>query len=189
MEQVTQVEIDDRVIEASKKYLPFMAQGFASPKVTLLVCDGFKFMSDHPGEFDVIITDSSDPIGPAVNLFTEQYFGLLKQALKPNGIICSQGGTFWSQVEHVKETLKNCRKHFEVVNYATASVPTYPTGLIGFVIASRQSQDVLTVPKLKFSDEEVETLDLRYYNSEIHCASFVLPNIIKKLLMQNDTLR
>lgn len=67
-----------------------MAEGFESPKLNLLVCDGFQFMRDHPGEFDVIITDSSDPIGPAVNLFTEQYFGLLKRALRPGGIICSQ---------------------------------------------------------------------------------------------------
>lgn len=92
-------------------------------------------------------------------------------------------------MEHVKETLKNCQRHFEVVNYATASVPTYPTGLIGFVIASRKSQDDLTVPKLKFSNEDIEKLNIRYYNSEIHSASFVLPNVVKKLLMQNGSLR
>lgn len=92
-------------------------------------------------------------------------------------------------MDHVKETLKNCRKHFEVVSYATATVPTYPTGLIGFVIASRSVQDKLDVPKLKFTDEEVNKLNLRYYNSEIHTASFVLPNFVRKLLMQNGSLR
>lgn len=62
-----------------------MAKGFDSPKLTLIVGDGFEYMKKHQKEFDVIITDSSDPVGPAVNLFTENYFKLLKTALKPNG--------------------------------------------------------------------------------------------------------
>lgn len=59
-----------------------MAKGFNSPKLELLVQDGFEYMKNHQNEFDVIITDSSDPVGPAVNLFTESYFKLLKNALK-----------------------------------------------------------------------------------------------------------
>lgn len=75
-----------------------MAAGFESPKVNLLIGDGFEFMKNHKGEFDVIITDSSDPVGPAESLFQESYFSLLKQALRPNGIICSQGGTYWVSI-------------------------------------------------------------------------------------------
>lgn len=63
MKEVYQVEIDGRVVEVSKKYLPFMACGFDSPKVHLTIGDGFEFMKNHQAEFDVIITDSSDPIG------------------------------------------------------------------------------------------------------------------------------
>lgn len=91
VKMVHQVEIDGRVVELSKQYLPNMACGFDSPKVTLTVGDGFEFMKQHTGQFDVIITDSSDPVGPAESLFQESYFVLMKQALKPNGIICSQG--------------------------------------------------------------------------------------------------
>lgn len=69
VEEVYQVEIDGLVVDLSKKYLPFMASGFESPKVKLTIGDGFEFMKNHKGEFDVIITDSSDPIGPAVSLF------------------------------------------------------------------------------------------------------------------------
>lgn len=79
------VEIDEKVVNASKKFLPFMAKGFDSPKVQLNIGDGFEYMRNHKNEFDVIITDSSDPIGPAVNLFTESYYELLKNALKPAG--------------------------------------------------------------------------------------------------------
>lgn len=63
VETIDQVEIDDRVVEVSKKYLPFMAQGFDSPKLNLHIADGFKFMKEHVQYYDVIITDSSDPIG------------------------------------------------------------------------------------------------------------------------------
>jgi len=66
VENIDQVEIDDRVIEVSKKYLPFMAEGFNSPKVNLHVADGFKFMEEHFQYYDVIITDSSDPIGTTI---------------------------------------------------------------------------------------------------------------------------
>lgn len=124
VKNVHQVEIDGRVVELSKKYLPNMACGFESPKLTLTIGDGFEFMKQHVGEFDVIITDSSDPIGPAESLFQESYFQLMKNALKPNGVICSQGGTFWTDIDHVKATMKHCRKYFATVDYAITSVPS-----------------------------------------------------------------
>lgn len=128
VKNVHQVEIDGRVVELSKKYLPNMACGFDSPKLTLTIGDGFDFMKNHVGEFDVIITDSSDPIGPAESLFQESYFSLMKRALKPNGVICSQGGTFWTDMAHVKTTMDHCRKQFSTVGYAITSVPSYPCG-------------------------------------------------------------
>jgi spermidine synthase len=91
-------------------------------------------MKNHEKEFDVIITDSSDPIGPAVSLFRESYFALMKRALRPGGIVCSQGSTFWIDMKHVKETLESCRKQFKNVAYAVSSVPSYPCGQIGYII-------------------------------------------------------
>lgn len=182
VKEFVQVEIDSMVIEQSKKFLPFMAKGFDSNKLTLEVCDGFEYMKNHQTEFDVIITDSSDPVGPAVNLFTEGYFELLKNALKPNGIICSQAGTVWSDLHHVKETIENCKKHFPVVKYALSSVPTYPNGQIGYIVASLNKNSDLTNPVFRFSEKEIEDLDLRYYNANVHQASFVLPNCFNKSL-------
>ncbi|XP_050302759.1 spermidine synthase [Anthonomus grandis grandis] len=182
VEQFVQVEIDAMVIEQSKKFLPFMAKGFESPKLTLIVGDGFEYMKNHQNKFDVIITDSSDPIGPAVNLFTENYFKLLKDALRPNGIICSQAGTLWSDLPHVKETIENCQKHFPVVKYAVSSVPSYPNGQIGYLVASLDETVNLTKPVHTFAKESVEELQLRYYNDKIHEAAFVLPNCFNKAL-------
>ena len=75
VESVVQCEIDARVIEVSKKYLPFMAKGFDDPKLTLHIGDGFEFMKNHPSEFDVIITDSSDPIG--INTYFKKFIFLV----------------------------------------------------------------------------------------------------------------
>ncbi|XP_001844192.2 spermidine synthase [Culex quinquefasciatus] len=182
VEEVHQVEIDDRVVELSKKYLPFMACGFESPKLKLTIGDGFEYMKQREGEFDVIITDSSDPIGPAASLFQESYFGLAKRALKPNGIICSQGGTFWIDKKHVRETLDHCRKHFTVVGYGVANVPSYPSGQIGFFIASTNDQTKLSEPATTFTDKEVDEMKLRYYTTEIHRTAFTLPRYAAKYL-------
>lgn len=178
VKHITQVEIDGRVIEASKKFLPFMAKGFESPKLTCHVGDGFEYMRQHTSEYDVIITDSSDPIGPAVNLFTESYFQLLKGALKTDGIICSQAGTPWTDLVHIKSTMDHARKYFADVKYAIASVPTYPTGQIGFIVASMVRDCDVRVPKVLFAKEQLKDMDLRYYNGRIHKAAFVLPNFI-----------
>lgn len=136
VEEIHQVEIDGRVVELSKQYLPHMASGFSSPKMNLTIGDGFEYMKNHTKEFDVIITDSSDPIGPAVSLFQETYFNLMKRALRDGGIICSQGGTFWTDIELIKSTMAHCKTQFPVTTYATSTVPTYPCGQIGYIIGS-----------------------------------------------------
>ncbi|XP_046962563.1 spermidine synthase [Vanessa cardui] len=179
VKEIVQVEIDAKVIEVSKKYLPFMAVGFESKKLTLHVGDGFEFMKNHSHEFDVIITDSSDPIGPAVSLFQENYFALMKSALKPNGIVCSQAGTFWDSMGLVKNTLRFCKNQFPIAAYATTSVPTYPCGQIGFVIGSLDESVKLDQPTTKFTHEEIKNMNLRYYNSDIHKAAFSLPSFVK----------
>ncbi|GBO01712.1 Spermidine synthase [Araneus ventricosus] len=123
VESVTMCEIDETVIEMSKKYLPFMAKGFDSPKLTLHIGDGVEFMKNHQNEFDVIITDSTDPKGPAVCLYEKPYYENLKRALKPDGLLLSQGTTFWYDRPLVKELIKMCRTLFPVVDYRTSSRP------------------------------------------------------------------
>lgn len=156
-----------------------MAEGFKSEKMTLHVGDGFEFMKNHTKEFDVIITDSSDPVGPAVSLFQEDYFSLMKQALKDDGIVCSQGSTVWTDLAHVKNTLNHCRKQFAAATYAVASVPTYPTGQIGFVIGSLDKNQSFQQPNISFDDETLDKMKLRYYSEDVHKAAFALPRFAK----------
>lgn len=179
VKEILQVEIDDRVVDLSKKYLQHMSVGFSSPKLRLHIGDGFEFMRNHHSEFDVIITDSSDPVGPNASLFQESYFQLLKTALKPGGIVCSQGGAAWIDAEHVRNFARACRKHFPIVKYGLTSVPSYPTGQIGFLVGAEEDP---SVTRYQFNESELEELKIRYYDAKVHHASFVLPRFIRKQL-------
>ncbi|XP_073811780.1 spermidine Synthase [Musca autumnalis] len=180
VKEVHQIEIDERVVELSKKFLPSMSCGFDSPKLKLIIGDGFQYMKDHINDFDVIITDSSDPVGPAENLFKESYYGLMKAALREGGIVCSQGGSFWLDPQHVKNLILGCRAHFPNVSYAVTSIPSYPCGHIGFVLGSLDSKRSLNTPIEFFNSKEIDKMNLKYYTSAIHAASFILPRYIEK---------
>lgn len=164
-----------------------MSCGFDSPKLRLRIEDGFRFLRDHKSEFDVIITDSSDPIGPAENLFSADYFRLLDDALKPGGVVCSQAGNVWYDLRHIGRTMRRCSERFGRVRLATANVPTYPTGQIAFVVGVKKgSGEELGIPRKVFGRKELVDMGLKFYNAEIHEAAFVLPNFVQDALLDLD---
>lgn len=91
VDELTLCEIDERVVAVSKEFFPSIASSFADPRMQVLYEDGAKFLEGCAERFDVIITDSSDPIGPAETLYGSDYYKALKGALRPGGIICQQG--------------------------------------------------------------------------------------------------
>lgn len=135
-----------------------MASSYDNPRLQQHVGDGFQFMREHPNSYDVIITDSSDPegssgissgiffilflsnyikfTGPAESLFEKPYFELMQKALKPNGIICTQGECIWLHMDLIKTVQTFCKKLFPSVSYAYCTIPTYPSGQIGFMLCS-----------------------------------------------------
>ena len=172
------MEIDEVVCKVAKKFLPAMAVGFTHPKVNVVIGDAFKYLANHKEQYDVIITDSSDPTGPAESLFTENFFSLMRNALNPGGIICTQGECQWLHLNLIKQVIDNSRKLYPVVEYAWASVPTYPSGQIGFILCSNDEKTDFKVPVRKFS-KEFENAKLKYYNSNVHSAAFVLPQFCR----------
>ncbi|KAJ3113094.1 hypothetical protein HK100_002096 [Physocladia obscura] len=177
VESVTLVEIDEAVIRVSKQFLPDMAKGFYHPKVTVVVGDGFKYLKDNVGAFDVIITDSSDPVGPADVLFGEGFYALMKKSLKTGGIVCTQGECQWLHLPLIKQVLESSRLLYPTVAYAWASVPTYPCGNMGFILCCNEEGRDLSRPLRIFPPEKEET---RYYTAEVHAAAFVLPAFTRK---------
>ncbi|XP_016377905.1 spermidine synthase-like [Sinocyclocheilus rhinocerous] len=184
VESVVQCEIDEDVINVSKKYLPGMAKGFFSPKLTLHVGDGFEFMKKNQDAFDIIITDSSDPVGPAESLFKESYYQLMKTALCEGGILCCQGECQWLHLELIKEMRTFCKTLFPVVDYAYCTIPTYPSGQIGFMLCSKNPKTNFREPLRELPRDEIESMNLKYYNPEIHRAAFILPEFARKVLSE-----
>jgi len=184
--EVYQVEIDAAVMRVCKQYIPSMGQGLTNPKVRIFVDDGLHFITEHKNEFDVIITDSSDPVGPAICLFQNEYFRAMKNALRDGGIICSQAGTPWANLDIVCSSYKICRNVFPQAAFAYASVPTYPTGQIGFVLGSKNEETNFREPLKVFRDDELDKMKLKYYTPRIHAASFVLPKFVEDALERDD---
>ncbi|XP_064423893.1 spermidine synthase [Latimeria chalumnae] len=184
VESVVQCEIDEDVIAVSKKYLTSMAVGYSNPKLTLHVGDGFEFMKQNQDAFDIIITDSSDPIGPAESLFKESYYRLMKTALREGGILCCQGECLWLHLELVKEMTLFCKSMFPVVDYAYSTVPSYPGGQIGFMLCSKNPNTNFHEPVQILTPEQVASMNLKYYNSDIHRAAFILPEFARKVLRE-----
>ena len=134
-----QCEIDELVVETSKRFYPTtLATVYikGDPRFKLVFGDGSEFIHDKKAQYDVIIVDSSDPVGPANPLFSDEFYANLAQALKPGGIVCTQGECMWQNAALIKKVLTRASTVFGTVDYAFASVPTYPSGQIGFILAT-----------------------------------------------------
>lgn len=159
-----------------------MAASYNNPKLELIIGDGYKYIRELPDEsFDVIITDSSDPKGPAECLFQKPYYELLERKLTKNGVICCQAESIWFDLEFISNLLEINRKIFKKVSYASTMTCTYPGGQIGFLISSKDASANLSNPVHKLDEEK---LNLKYYSKEMHQAAFVLPRFVQKKLFK-----
>ncbi|XP_022151053.1 spermidine synthase [Momordica charantia] len=187
VEQIDICEIDKMVVDVSKEFFPRVAVGYEDPRVTLHVGDGVAFLKAVPeGTYDAIIVDSSDPIGPAQELFEKPFFASVAKALRPGGVVCTQAESIWLHMHIIEDIVTNCRQIFKgSVNYAWTTVPTYPSGVIGFMLCSTEGPPVdFKHPVNPIEDNGSETAKgpLKFYNSEIHTAAFCLPSFAKKII-------
>jgi spermidine synthase len=176
-------ELDADVIEYSKMYLPTLAKGYDDSRVTVKIMDGAKFMEENQDNFDVIITDSSDPIGPASVLFETPFYNAMHKSLRDGGIVCTQGESIWLHLDIIKPLVDSIKQTFTSVQYAYTTIPTYPSGQIGFIIAGKNSGSCKK-PAREPSQEQQKSF--RYYSFEMHQASFVLPAFAKKAIFGDE---
>ncbi|KAH9309717.1 hypothetical protein KI387_037628 [Taxus chinensis] len=128
VEQIDICEIDKMVIDVSKEFFPELGVGYEDPRVMLHVGDGAAFLRKCPaGTYDAIIVDSSDPVGPAQELFERPFYETVARALRPGGVVITQAESLWLHMHVIKDIISACRQAFKgSVNYAWTSVPTYP---------------------------------------------------------------
>ncbi len=170
-------EIDEEVIKVAKEFLPDIACGFDDPRISIHIGDGNAFVKEHQNQYDVIIVDSSDPIGPGEALFEKPFYKALKSALKPNGLVATQGESFFLHKDCVENLVKITREIFPVQAYSYILVPTYPGGHIGICLGSLEPDPAHPCRKISHELQE----QLKYYTPEIHKASFIMPYFAKKM--------
>ena len=181
IEKIDMVEIDEQVVRVCKSYLPFTAGKLGYDRVNIKYEDGLKFVRTKSDEYDLIIVDSTDPFGPGEGLFTKEFYGNCYKALKDNGILVNQHESVYydSYQDEVKKTHARIKAHFPVCTVYQAHIPTYPSGHWLFGFASKGIH-----PTERLDDERWNSLGIitRYYNTDLHRGSFMLPNNVRRLI-------
>ena len=185
LEHVTQVEIDQAVVDMSREYLPNHSAGaFDDPRLELVIDDGMNFVANTEQQYDVIISDSTDPIGPGETLFSDDFYSSCKRCLNPGGILVTQNGVAFMQLDEVVGTARRFRPLFADSTFYCAAVPTYVGGAMTFAWGSDnvdyRGLDKHTI-RQRFTAANIKT---RYYNPEIHVASFALPQYIQDAIAE-----
>ncbi|MFH1489376.1 MAG: polyamine aminopropyltransferase [Pseudomonadota bacterium] len=176
VESVHVCEIDQAVIDVCREHLPALASSFDDPKVSVYYEDGAQFVARCSEGYEIIIVDSTDPLGPGQVLFQKEFYANMKKALSPRGIAVTQCESIYLHGDIIRGVFSFAKKLYPKLGYYTTMVPTYPSGLIGFFFCSLYSD-----PLRDFDRERALRLrDLRYYTPQIHEAAFCLPKFAEE---------
>jgi spermidine synthase len=179
VEHITMVEIDGTVVEMCKEFLPEHSKGaFNDPRLNLVIDDGMRFVATTEEKFDVIISDSTDPIGPGEVLFSENFYQACRRCLNEGGILVTQNGTPFMQLSEVQTTAGRMNSLFVDWHFYMAAVPTYIGGSMTFAWGStNRDYRKLSLETLnqRFIGSGIVT---RYYNPAIHQGAFALPQYV-----------
>ena len=180
VQSVVHCEIDKAVVDLSLKFFPGISQGaFDDPRVELIIGDGIKFVNETERRFDVIIVDSTEPIGPAKVLFTEEFFGACQRCLTPSGVFIGQNGLPFLYPEHLADSGRILRAMFADAGCFMCTQPTYFGGPFALAWGSNdmktRTEASAAAVAQRYAASGIKT---RYYNPDVHIASFVLPNYI-----------
>lgn len=180
VEEVVVCELDRRVVELSRQYFPFFGDPWSDPRVKLVIRDAFEYMQENPGQFDVILSDTTDPVGMAERLFSDEFYRLMVAALTPSGAAATQCEQMFfdtALIKRIYETAKQLVKH---PAYYYAHVPTYPGGVLGFMYVSN-------VPWTNGLGKPYPPGENRYLNPQIHRAAFSLPEFFRRALEEETS--
>ncbi len=185
--EAVMVEIDKRVIELAQRHLPeICGNAFEDPRAKVVVGDAYAYMAENKELFDVIIIDSSDPVGPAQRLFAPEFYGNCKRSLTPGGALAAQAGVPFLLPETARLLNVGLKRHFADVAFYLADIPSFVAGPGAFAMASDN-------PALRQTDENTiaqrlaaaGVADLKYVTPALFGAAFVLPRYIQETIDVN----
>lgn len=176
VEKATLVEIDRRVVEVSRQYLPEISCALDDPKVTVIYDDGIKHVRENPDTYDVILVDSTEPVGPAVELFSGGFYSSIFAALKEDGLFVAQTESPFFNPGLITSCYRDISKVFPLAKLYLASIPTYPSGLWSFTMGSK-----------KYDPETIDIAEIpayvtKYYTPRVHQGAFKLPKFAENLI-------
>lgn len=182
VDRATMVDIDGQVIALSKEFLPSLSAGaFDDPRANVIVGDGVQFVADTKDRFDVVIIDSTDPVGPGEGLFARAFYQRCAAILNDGGIVITQNGVPYFQGEELTRTAQRFEGVFSHRGFYVIAVPTY----FGGFMALGWGCNAADLPSLAPTVAEriaAAALKTRYYNAAIHQAAFALPQFMQDLL-------
>ena len=176
--EVDMVEIDEEVVNISKKYFPDIGD-WENPRLNLVIGDGIEFVRDAKDKsYDIVLVDSTDPEGPAEGLFNKTFYAHVNRILKDDGLVVAQGESWWIDMPLHKEIMKVIGEFFKIVMPYRFEMYVYPGNNWNFIMGSKFYH-----PTADLILQRADLIDgIKYYNSDIHKASFVLPTYVKKEL-------
>lgn len=176
VEKVTHCEIDQGVINAAQKFLPEITYDINDPRVELIIGDGIKHVKENKNTYDMIIIDSTDPVGPAVGLFSAEFYQNVHDALTEDGLFVAQTESPFFDRDFVKRIFADVDNIFPMARLYLGNVPTYPGGLWTFTMGTKKHDpmkvDITKIPELK----------TKFYSPDIHRNAFLLPPFVKELI-------
>lgn len=181
VESVTLVELDRGVIDLSLRYFPDLAgDAFDDPRTKVEIGDGAAFVASSEREFDLIIVDSTDPVGPGAALFSREFYENCRRRLRPGGMIVAQGGAAFFQTDKLEEIRARLADCFGAALPYLAPVPTYAAGMLALIAAGASEQAILPKPEVlhrRFVPLRGRT---RYYSPQTHLAAFTIAQALQE---------
>ena len=181
IEKIDMVEIDKLVVDISREYLPITASKLDDSRVTLYFEDGIKFVADTKEIYDLILVDSTDPIGPGEGLFTTEFYQNCFKILSDDGILVNQSESpYYDQFSHeMRRAHKKIKNIFPISKVYQFHMPTYPSGHWLFGFASKKLDPIKDVD---FDRWKAFGLKTKYYNPQLHLGAFALPTYVQEML-------
>jgi spermidine synthase len=183
IERVVLCELDERVTRVCEEWFPWVRECTADRRVQLVFDDGVRFIEPRAGEFDLVVIDGTDPIGPAARLYQADFYRKVATALKPGGVMTAQTDSPHWRPKGVASIYHELRHAFGRVATYLGFVPTYPSGCWSWAYASNDRG-----PDGHFDRARAERIasSCRYYNAELQRAAFALPNFAGRAVRGED---
>ncbi|MFC1925421.1 polyamine aminopropyltransferase [Chloroflexota bacterium] len=174
VQSATLVDLDGGVIEASKEFFPTLSTGFSDPRTKVMETEGAGFLARNKDSFDLVIVDSTDPVGPAQSLFTSRFFESARVALKAEGIFVAQTESLHFHREFIRDVQQRLRQTFNIVDLYTVPLTTYAGNWWTFSIASKAHNPGEVLREC--------TIATKYYSEDVHRHAFLPPSLYQRLI-------